>query len=69
MANLDVELLQSPTGSCNCRDPEIADHLAPTHAHLLQLEAVDREHLQAGIRERGEFKKVNCKSKSVKVRN
>ena len=50
-AVLDVQLLQPSTGSCNSAHPEVADHLAPAHAHLLQLGAVDGEHLQAGVGE------------------
>ena len=50
-AVLDVQLLQPSTGSCNGAHPEVADHLTPAHAHLLQLGAVDGEHLQAGVGE------------------
>ena len=55
--NLDVELLQPPTGSGNGGDPEVSDHLAPAHAHLLQLGAVDGEHLGAGVRDSVKIRK------------
>ena len=50
-AVLDVELLQPSTGSRDGAHPGVADHLAPAHAHLLQLGAVDGEHLEAGVGE------------------
>ena len=44
-AVLDVQLLQPSAGSRDGAHPGVADHLAAAHAHLLQLGAVDREHL------------------------
>ena len=50
-AVLDVELLQAPAGSRDGAHPGVPHHLAAAHAHLLQLGAVDGEHLEAGVGE------------------
>ena len=44
-AVLDVQLLQPSAGSRDGAHPGVAHHLAAAHAHLLQLGAVDGEHL------------------------